>query len=60
MSCLYDIYEALKDIFIDCIFCSVEKSEKKKETKKKFKTKSTQTHISLFSSNEKDEFEPGS
>lgn len=66
MSCLQDIYESIKDIFIDCIFCKEENIEiakriEKKETKKRFKTKSTQTYIS--SSSEKDEkelIEPGS
>lgn len=63
MSCLYDIYEAFKDIFIDCIFCTEERVEKVGGRKKRFKTKSTQTYISLSSSSEKDEkelIEPGS
>ena len=52
MSCLKDLYEAMKDLFVDCIFCSDnEKRErrenivKSKRVKKSKSNKSTQTDI---------------
>ena len=53
MSCIYDI---IKDIFIDCIFCNKEEEEKE-ETRRRPKRK----HLRHKSTQTEDEFkEPGS
>ncbi len=49
MSCVYDIYEAFKDLFVDCIFCTEEKEKPKTHRRptKKYKNKATQTNFNL-------------
>ncbi len=46
MSCIYDIYEAFKDLFVDCIFCTEKEKpvSKPKRSHKKYKDKATQTY----------------
>ena len=58
MSCIYDI---VKDIFVDCIFCNTsdEEKEEKEETEKRHRPK--RKHLRHKSTQTEDVFkEPGS
>ena len=61
MSCLNDIYEAMRDLFVDCIFCN---NSNDRERNENIRVKSKRVHKRHISKSNKstqtDIIEPGS
>lgn len=62
MSCLNDIYEAMKDLFVDCIFCNDRDERNRSNENIRIKSKRVhKRHISKSNkSTQTDIIEPGS